>query len=88
MGFICVLFSKEIPPAPKPVEKKSTPVSTSTVPVQSAPAATQTQPKVAAPAPKAETTAQKASEEKELDWKKHVKEFDLQEEATVNGEFF
>lgn len=80
----------EAPAAPKTSEKKppapvSKPSTTSTAPpapaaAQQAVAATQTQ-----SSSKTESKSSEKQPEKELDWKKHVKEFDLQEEATVNG---
>lgn len=65
----------------KPVEKKTQPETKPTTAT-----ATQTPVKPSESSEKKVNTKQTEKEpEKQLDWKKHVKEFDLQEEATVNG---
>lgn len=73
-NFSILLSRVEI--APKTIEKKAA----STTPVASPAAATQTQQKNQKAAEPVEKQA-----EKEHDWKKHVKESELQEEATING---
>lgn len=73
--------SEKKPPAP--ASKPSTTPSAPPAPAAAAAAATQTQSSTTPS--KTESKSNEKQPEKELDWKKHVKEFDLQEEATVNG---
>ncbi len=59
-------------------------VSGSKAPAPAPVATTTTAAQTQAPTAEAPLKSEKQPE-KPLDWKKHVKEFDLQEEATVNG---
>jgi hypothetical protein len=65
----------------KPTTTSSTP-STTTPKSSTSPQKSAVEP---ASATKDNKQAQSQQPEKELDWKKHVREYNLEEEATVNG---